>query len=159
VFLVFFTRHCRRFDRAWTHRRHPAIFGGAYSRCPKLVRFAENGLKAEKNATSAEISGCASRLSRRGFPARRRIFRQPATPEKAGILPEAAASARSRTMASIQASGSPVSPGNTTRCHYYLHFQDGVVPAQAVVARGARPYILSIATLPGVRHVRNSTRQ
>jgi hypothetical protein len=141
------------------HRCHPTIYGGAYSRCPKLVRFVENGLKAEKNATSAEIPGCASRLSRRGFPARRRIFRQPATPEKAGILPEAEASARTRAMASIRASGSPISPGDTTYCHDYMHFQNGVVPAQPVVDRGARPYILSIATSPGVRHVRNSTRQ
>jgi hypothetical protein len=40
-----------------------------------------------------------------------------------------------------------------------MHFWDGVVPAQAIVPEGVRPYILSIATSPGVRHVRNSTRQ
>src|SRR5882762_5016298 len=136
-------------------RCQPTIFGGAYSRCPKLVRFVENGLRAEKNAISVEISGCASRLSRRGFAARRRIFRHPATSEKAGILPEAAASART----AIRAPGSPISPGNATHCHDYTHFRDGVVPAQAVVERAVRPYILSIAISPGVRHVQNSTRQ
>ncbi|OTP78531.1 hypothetical protein PAMC26510_07120 [Caballeronia sordidicola] len=35
----------------------------------------------------------------------------------------------------------------------YMHFQDGVVPAQTVVAERVRPYILSIATSQGVRNV------
>ena len=69
----------------------------------------------------------------------------PAGPEKAGILPEAGVSGSS------PAARQAVS--RVARRIDCMHFQDGVVPVQAIVPERVRPYILSIAISTGVRNV------
>jgi hypothetical protein len=74
----------RRFDRAQMHCCQPTVFGGAYSRCPKLVRFVDKGLSPGKTRSrptpAAEIRGRPMRLSRRGLSGGASISPAPVDP-------------------------------------------------------------------------------
>jgi hypothetical protein len=67
---LFAYRNCR-FERAQMHCCQLTVIGGAYSRCPKLVRFVDKGLSPEKTRSrlkpASEVRGRTVRLSRRGL--------------------------------------------------------------------------------------------
>jgi len=73
-----------RFEHAQMHCCQLTVIGGAYSRCPKLVRFVDKGLSPEKTrsrpTTAAEVRGRTMRLPWRGLSGGASISPAPVDP-------------------------------------------------------------------------------